>query len=140
MEVQGLSSIPLLLLQQQVTSHKPSREASKGILPEYRTSHKQSRITRVTFLWVLSSDTGTPCRTTVVSPTSECSIVHPQGCFKLCSGLAFMPLGPENNCYPRAAQQPPMTYVRSMKEDDVNPSSSSGLLTLHAMEGVNCFG
>lgn len=70
-----------------------------------------------------------------------CCVLHIrfQGCLTLCPGLALTPLWPENICYPRVSQQPPITYVRYMKEDDVNLSFSSGLLTLHAMEGVNCF-
>lgn len=103
-----------------------------GILPEHTIKNFQSYL-----------PLGTKLREDVISRDTmqdHCCVphIHSQGCFTLCSGPAFMPPGPENICYPKVAQQPPITYVRSMKEEDVNPSSSSGLLTLRAMEGVNC--
>lgn len=132
-EAQGLSSNSLPLLQQQVTSQKPSQEASGGILPEHTIKNYQSYLPLDAKLRedVISGDT----------MQDHCRVPHrdSQGCFTLGSGLAFVPLRPENICHPRVAQQPPITYARSMKKDDVSPISSSGLLTLHAMEGVNCF-
>lgn len=101
-EAQGLSSNSLPLLQQQVTSQKPSQEASGGILPEHTIKNYQSYLPLDAKLRedVISGDT----------MQDHCRVPHrdSQGCFTLGSGLAFVPLRPENICHPRVAQQPPM--------------------------------
>lgn len=129
-EVQGLSSISLLFLQQQVISQQPSRETSWGFCQN--TEFPQPIQNYQSYLFV-----GAKLRYRDTTQ-DHCCVPHFWVLYHtLCSGLASMPLWPENTCYPGVVQQPPISYV---KEDDVNPSSSSGLSTLPAMEGVNCSG